>query len=381
MRILHTSDWHFGKRFLETDMIPQQELFADWIADVVTAEKIDAVLVSGDVYDRANPKDNAVDLLDDVLHRISAAGAAIVMISGNHDSAERLHFGTRFMAGSGLHIRTERRDLSDIGGPVVLRDKDGTDVEILPIPYLDPERIALPDGESKTHEAALRAAIDLQIAQLKNPALAIAMSHAFVVGGQESESERQLSIGGTGAVPASLFDAFGYVALGHLHRPQEMGDGRLVYSGTPMAYSFSEEHDKSVRILTVEKGKVSSEIVPSTSGRAVITIEGTMSDLLTSSAFASASDLFVRARVTDANFQVGAMDRLRGRFPYILEMEQTSIAAQGQIDAERLKELTRRSDEEVVDEYVKETWPEDFGAFETQFVKSAVKAAVTGEDA
>ena len=381
MRILHTSDWHLGKRFLETDMIPQQELFADWIADVVKAEKIDAVLVSGDVYDRANPKDNAVDLLDDVLHRISAAGAAIVMISGNHDSAERLHFGTRFMAGSGLHIRTERRDLVDIGGPVVLRDKDGTDVEVLPIPYLDPERIALPDGESKTHEAALRAAIDLQIAQLRNPASAIAMSHAFVVGGQESESERQLSIGGTGAVPASLFDAFGYVALGHLHRPQEMGDGRLVYSGTPMAYSFSEEHAKSVRILTVEKGKISSELVPSTSGRAVITIEGTMSDLLTSSAFASASDLFVRARVTDANFQVGAMDRLRGRFPHILEMEQTSIAAQGQLDAERLKELTRRSDEEVVDEYVKETWHEDFSAFEAQFVKSAVKAAVTGEDA
>ena len=378
MRLVHTSDWHFGKRFLENDMLPLQAQFCDWIVQLVRSESIDCVLVSGDVYDRANPKDDAIDLLDDVLHRINDAGASIVLISGNHDSAERLHFGTRFMTGSGLHIRTERRDIGVIGTPVTISDRKGDEVEILPLPYLDPERVALQADTIRDHASVLRAVIDNQIQQLKDPSRTIAMSHAFVVGGSTSDSERNLTIGGTGAVPASLFDDFGYVALGHLHRPQELGDGRLVYSGTPMPYSFSEEHEKSVRILDIDNRGITPTTIPSDVYRPVTTITGTIEELITSPEFKTHTESFIRARVTDSNFQVGAMDRLRARFPHILEMEQTSLSTQGALDAERLKELARRSEEDVIREYVTETWPDGLDKFETKFLDDSLADALKG---
>ena len=166
MRLIHTSDWHFGKRFQETDLIPLQEQFCDWLVDLVKQDKIDGVLIAGDLYDRSNPKEDAVDLLDEVLHRISAAGASIVAISGNHDSAERLNFGTRFMAGNGLTISTERRQVDLIAPPTTLIARDGSEVEILPLPYLDPQRVALEAGIKRDHETVLRTVIENQVANL-----------------------------------------------------------------------------------------------------------------------------------------------------------------------------------------------------------------------
>ena len=381
MRMIHTSDWHFGKRFLETDMLPLQAAFCDWLVDLVKEESIECVLVAGDVYDRANPKDDAVELLDDVLHRISGAGASIVVISGNHDSAERLHFGTRFMTGSGLHIRTERRDVAAIAAPVTVTGLDGTEVEILPLPYLDPERVAMATGEARNHESVLRAVINNQVTQLKDPSRTVAMAHAFVVGGSTSDSERTLSIGGTGAVPADLFRDFGYVALGHLHRPQELGDGRLVYSGSPMAYSFSEDHGKSVRILDVDGAGITPRTVQVTVGRPVVTLEGTLDDIVSSPEFNEHEGSFVRARLTDPNFQVGAMERLRRRFPHALDMEQIALTEQGFLDSERLKEMAKRSEEEVVLGYVEETWPDGLGEFGEQFVAAAVRSTMKEDPA
>lgn len=377
MRLIHTSDWHFGKKLLETDLVPLQEAFCAWFVDLVKQEDIDCVLISGDVYDRANPKEDAVDLLDDVLHRISATGASIVMISGNHDSAERLRFGTRFMTGGGLHIRTERRELAEISEPLTVTGRNGTEVEILPLPYLDPERVLMAKGSVRNHENVLRAVIENQISKLKDPSRAIAMAHAFVVGGTSSDSERQL--GGTGSVPAGLFDPFGYVALGHLHRPQTIGGERLVYSGTPMPYSFSEDHEKSVRLLTVEGGGISSSLVPCNAGRPVVTIEGTLDEIMTSQAFAGHEQSFVRARLTDPNIQVGAMDRLRQRFPHALIMEQVSYAQQNRLGAERLQEMAKRSEEEVVREYVKETWPDGLGEFGTDLVDRVLVDIMKGD--
>lgn len=379
MRLIHTSDWHFGKRFLDTDMLPLQAAFCDWFVDLVQQEQIDGVLISGDLYDRANPKDDAVDLLDDVLHRISSAGASIVVISGNHDSAERLHFGTRFMTGGGLHIRTERRNIGDVGAPLTLTARNGDEVDILPLPYLDPERVAAVEGVARNHEAVLRAVVDAQVALLRDPSRAIAMAHAFVVGGSTSESERPLVLGGTGSVPADVFDRFGYVALGHLHRPQEMGDGRLVYSGTPMPYSFSEEHEKFVRLVTVDQTGLRSTALPSTAVRPVVTLEGTLEELVVSAKHEKHIGSFVRALITDQDFQIGAMDRLRQRFPHILAMDQVALARQGALDSERLKELAKRSEADVVSEYVGETWPGGLGEFGDQFVNDALAEVMKGD--
>jgi exonuclease SbcD len=312
MRLVHTSDWHIGKRFLEVDLLDDQARFCDWLVDVVEQESIEGVLIAGDIFDRAAPKAEAVDLVDDVLNRISALGASIVLISGNHDSAERLGFGSRFMAGAGLYVRTEEREITNVAEPVTLTAKSGASVEILPLPYLDPERVRAIEGYERTHEAVLRAVIDRQRERLINPARSIAMAHAFVAGGKESDSERQLSVGGTGQVSTDLFEDFAYVALGHLHRPQSMNRDRIVYSGSPLAYSFSEQHTKSIRILEVAETITSAEL-PVDVGRPVITIKDTLDNLLYSAEYGSNTDCFVRAMLTDPDPRLGPSHLPAGR--------------------------------------------------------------------
>ena len=376
MRLIHTSDWHFGKRFLETDMIALQEQFCDWLVGLVTQDKIDGVLVAGDLYDRSNPKEDAVDLLDEVFHRISAAGASIVAISGNHDSAERLHFGTRFMAGNGLTISTERRDVNLIAPPTTLIARDGSAVEILPLPYLDPQRVAMLDGAKRDHETVLRAVIDNQVANLKNPARTIAMAHAFVVGGTSSDSERALTIGGTGSVPADLFAPFGYTALGHLHKPQEFRNGLLNYSGSPMPYSFSEQHPKSVRIIEVSDAGITSSVLPIDVGRAVVTIKDTFDNILSSVKYDEHKNSFVRVLITDSNFKIGAMEAVRQRFPHVLELQQIAITEQGALKMEQYGDFARKTEQQVIGSYIDETFEESISEFEQSFVNDAMASAL-----
>jgi exonuclease SbcD len=174
-----------------------------------------------------------------------------------------------------------------------------------------------------------------------------------------------------------LFDGFGYVALGHLHRPQELSNGRIVYSGTPMPYSFSEDHEKSVRIVSTDGLGITSKTVASTVGRPVATIEETLENILSSSQFRGHEKGFVRVRITDPDFQVGVMERVRARFPFALELVQTSLTVQGQLNVERLQRLSKRSEEEVVHEYTRETWPDGFDTFEQAFVDGAIASTVT----
>lgn len=378
MRLLHTSDWHIGKKFEEVDLLPAQAEFCDWIVDFIAKERIDVVLLAGDIFDRATPKAEAVDLVDDVLNRFKAAGVATVAISGNHDSAERLNFGARFMAEADLHIRAERPNLVEIGRPVTVTRPSGESVEILPLPYVDPQRVRMPEGMPRHHDAALEAVIAEQRSLLKDPSRTIVMGHAFVAGGLESDSERPLTIGGTGLVPAHLFDGFGYVALGHLHRPQVVGDERIVYSGSPMAYSFSEEHAKSVRIVTVAD-TITSETIAVDVGRPVVTLADSLENLLRSSAYAKYTHSFVRARLTDPTLQLGVMDKLRSRFPHVLSAEQTSLTRQGRMSADDLKESARTSPDQVVDRYLQETFP-DMSEFEKSFVTQNVATALRSQD-
>ena len=362
-------------------MIPLQEKFCDWLVDTVDEEKVDCVLIAGDVYDRSNPKEDAVDLLDDVLHRLSSAGASIVMISGNHDSAERLNFGTRFMTGGGLHVRTERRDLSVVADPVVITGKDGHEVEILPLPYLDPDRVAVTEGLQRNHETVLQTVIDNQKARLRDPARTIAMAHAFVRGGSESESERILAIGGSGAVRSDLFDGFGYVALGHLHKPQQIGGDTIVYSGTPMPYSFSENHPKSVRIIDVGSAGIRHEKIPCSGGRDVVTISDTLNNVLTKGKYDSHAQSFVRVRLTDKNFQIGAMESVRKRFPHILVLEQEAMSNVGSFNAEQLQTIAQRSKEEVVNAYVEETWPDGLTKSGRDLINGVMNSTLKGDEA
>ena len=359
MRILHTSDWHIGRKFHQVDLLGEQARFGEWLVEVVVAEGIDAVLIAGDLYDRAQPAGDAVELLDDLLGRILATGTKVIAITGNHDSAERLNFGTRAMAGGGLHIRAERPHLADIGAPIDLVDADGERVQVLPIPYLDPQRITDADVTERRHDRVVEAVLAHRVGELRDPARSIVMSHTFVAGGAHSDSERELTVGGSARIDAGAFAGIGYVALGHLHRPQVLSGGPLVYSGSPLPYSFSEEHAKSVRVLDVDpKRGISSSALPVGVGRPVRTITGTLATLLKAGEFESATTAWVRAELQDLTLQPGAMDKLRKRFPHILELTQESLRSQTRSAGDAGGARPTRPPTELVTDYLAETFPD-----------------------
>ena len=327
MRLLHTSDWHLGRSLHRADLRDAQAAFLEHLVGTVRAERVDAVLVSGDVYDRALPPVEAVALCEDALWRLRDAGARVVVISGNHDSARRLGFGARLVDASGVHLRTR---VSALAEPVLLADGHG-EVAVYAIPYLEPgaveaelapgpEEVDGP-GAGRGHAAVLRRATSAARADLarRGGVRSVVLAHGWVTGGAASESERDISVGGTGAVPAALFDGFDYVALGHLHGPQTMQE-HLRYSGSPLPYSFSESGQvKGSWLVELDaRGLARVEHVPAPAHRRLTRLRGTLAELLDAPAHTAAEGDFVSATLTDEARPEAAMDRLRARFPHVL---------------------------------------------------------------
>lgn len=332
MRIIHTSDWHIGRRFEREPLEGDQRAFLGWLAGEVEAQEVDLVVVAGDVYDRALPSEDAVAVLDEGLDALRSAGATVVIISGNHDSARRLGFGARRQAQSGVHV------FSDVYRPPSpwLFEAGGEAVALVAVPYLDPLTAPAPrsaaDGSlrSRTHEHVLADALaDGRAALDRFPGVpSMAVAHATVAGSVRSDSEKTLAIGGADAVGVECFDGFDAVLLGHLHRPQPVGsDGRIAYAGSPLAYSFSEAHPKSVRLLEVVDGAVEPvRTVPVPVGRPVVTLEGTLEALLAEPSYETYSEHWVAARLTDSVTQVQPMERLRRRFPHAVNVSYAAPA-------------------------------------------------------
>src|SRR4051812_31440109 len=220
-------------------MLDAQAAVIDHLVEGVRAEAMDAVVLAGDVYDRALPGVDVVTLLDEALARLASTGATVVLSSGNHDSPRRLGFAARLLERSRVHVRT---DPARCGEPVLLEDRHGS-VAVYPLPYLEPALAGpvLGCAPAAGHEAVLAAALaEVRADRLARPAgtRSVVAAHAFVVGGEPSDSERDISVGGVGAVPAGLFADADYVALGHLHGRQQLALA-VRYSGSPLAYSFS----------------------------------------------------------------------------------------------------------------------------------------------
>ncbi len=318
MRFLHTSDWHLGRSLHRADLRAAQATFLDHLVDVTKAEKVDAVLVAGDVYDRAVPPVDAVELCEDALLRLHATGARIVLISGNHDSARRLGFGSRLLDQAGVHLRTRPGALAE---PVVLDDQSGP-VAVYGIPYLEPDAVRgeMPAAE-KGHQGVLRHAIG----QIEDDADArrirrrVVLAHGWVTGGVASDSERDITVGGVGQAPAELFDHFSYVAMGHLHGQQTVA-GHLRYSGSPLPYSFSEaSHHKGSWLVELDgHGLARAEQVPAPTYRRLSVLRGRLGDLLAAPAYADCESDFVSVTLTDPARPEAPMDTLRRRFPHIL---------------------------------------------------------------
>jgi DNA repair protein SbcD/Mre11 len=323
MLMLHTSDWHLGRSLHRADLREAQAAFLDHLVDTVRAERVDVVLVAGDIYDRAVPPVDAVELCEDALLRLHATGAAIVLISGNHDSARRLGFGSRLLDEAGVHLRTRARALAE---PVMLRDQHGP-VAVYAVPYLEPDAVrgelpgSGPDEAPRGHAGVLAHAVRrIQAdAGARGVARRVAMAHGWVTGGAASDSERDITVGGVGQVPAEVFDGFSYVALGHLHGQQTIA-GHLRYSGSPLPYSFSEaaHHKGSWLVELGGDGVVRAERVPAPGYRKLSVLRGHLADLLGSAAYDGYAGDFLSVTLTDQSRPEGAMDALRARFPHIL---------------------------------------------------------------
>lgn len=317
MRILHTSDWHLGRSFHRVGMLGHQGEFVDHLLEVVESERVDLVVVAGDVYDRALPHVDAVRLADETLARLAASRARVVVSSGNHDSAQRLGFGARLMDAAGVHVRT---DASGVGTPVLLEDEYGP-VAVHALPYLDPVALHEPwQLATRTHEAAMAEAMRRVRTDLEaRPSRSVVLAHAFVAGGLASDSERDISVGGVSVVPGELFDGITYTALGHLHGRAVLAEG-LRYSGSPLAYSFSEAaHVKGTWLVDLGADRVvRSTFVEAPVPRPLSTLSGELDTLLTDPRLSEAEGHWVQVTLTDAVRPERPMERLRARFPHAL---------------------------------------------------------------
>jgi exonuclease SbcD len=317
VRILHTSDWHLGRSFHRVGMLGHQAEFVDHLLEVVASERVDLVVVAGDVYDRALPHVDAVRLADETLARLAASRARVVISSGNHDSAQRLGFGSRLIDAAGVHLRTAA---AGVGTPILIDDEHGQ-VAVHALPYLDPLALFEPwQLRARTHEAAVAEAMRRVRADLRTrSARSVVAAHAFVAGGLPSQSERDISVGGVSVVPSALFDGISYTALGHLHGRATLSEG-LRYSGSPLAYSFSEAtHTKGSWLVELGRdGVADASFVEAPVPRPLSTLTGELETLLVDPRLAHAEQHWVQVTVTDAVRPERPMERLRSRFPHAL---------------------------------------------------------------
>jgi len=326
MRLIHTSDWHLGRTLHGESLLEHQSVFLDWLLGQATGHRVDAVVVAGDVYDRAVPPTDAVALLDQTLVRFFRAGIPVVLTSGNHDSAVRLGFASGLSEAAGIHLRTR---VEDIARPVIISDEHG-EVGIYGIPYLLPDAVMAELGAERSHASVLAAACERIRADAAARGLrrTVVMAHALVTGGQVSESERDIRVGGIGDAPARVLAGCSYLALGHLHGQQRVDAGGTTsarYSGSPLAFSFSErDHRKSVTLAEIAgDGTVVTQLLPTPVPRPLREVRGRLDELLARADgdLADLAGAWVKAVLTDQARPVAPMERLRERWPHTIALD------------------------------------------------------------
>ena len=327
MRLIHTSDWHLGRTLHGHSLLEHQAAFLGWLLGQAVECRAGAVLVAGDVYDRAVPPLEAVELLDQTLAAFAREGIPVVLISGNHDSSVRLGFGSALSEAAGIHLRTR---VADIDRPVVLADAGG-DVGIYGIPYLLPDAVMDELGAERSHASVLAAAS----ARIRADAAArglsrtVVLAHAFVTGAQPCESERDIRVGGIGDAPAAVLAGCSYLALGHLHGQQRVpvpGSATTArYCGSPLAFSFGERHHaKSVTLAEIDgAGQVTTRLLAAPVPRPLREVRGRLADLLARAAgdLADLAGAWVKVVLTDRQRPVAPMERLREKWPHTIVLD------------------------------------------------------------
>ena len=368
MKLFHLSDLHLGKRVNEYSMLEDQRYILDEILRIVDREAPDAVLIAGDVYDKTVPSAEAVALLDDFLVRLAGRDLQVLLISGNHDSPERLAFGGRLMAERGVHIAPV---YDGRVAPVTLTDEYGP-VRVYLLPFVKPSHVrrCFPDREVDTYTDALAAAIG---AMGVDPALRnVLVTHQFVTGAARCDSE-EVSVGGTDNVDVSVFAPFDYVALGHLHGPQTVGRETVRYCGTPLKYSFSEAgQHKSVTVVELgEKGTTAVRTVPLVPLRDLVELRGTYEEV-TFRGFYEGTGWqrdYVHITLTDEEDVPNAVGKLRVIYPNLMKLDYDNRRTRAGSSLEGAEEVERRSPLELLEEFYEKQNGQPMGEEQRAFAR------------
>ena len=368
MKFIHLSDLHLGKRVNECSMLEDQRYILGEILRIVDREAPDAVLIAGDVYDKSVPSAEAVALLDDFLVRLAGRDLQVLLISGNHDSPERLAFGGRLMAERGVHIAPV---YDGRVAPVTLTDEYGP-VRVYLLPFVKPSHVrrCFPDREVDTYTDALAAAIG---AMGVDPALRnVLVTHQFVTGAARCDSE-EVSVGGTDNVDVSVFAPFDYVALGHLHGPQTVGRETVRYCGTPLKYSFSEAgQHKSVTVVELgKKGTTAVRTVPLVPLRDLVELRGTYEEVTFRGFYEGAGWQrdYVHITLTDEEDVPNAVGKLRVIYPNLMKLDYDNRRTRAGISLEGAEEVERRSPLELLEEFYEKQNGQPMGEAQRAFAR------------
>ncbi|MDC0611002.1 exonuclease SbcCD subunit D [Vibrio sp.] len=372
MKFIHTSDWHLGRQFHNISLVDDQRQVLSQLINYIKTEKVDALVIAGDIYDRAVPPTSAIELLNETVQSICGeCGIPLICIPGNHDSAVRLGFASNQMEASGLHILSSAQDFN---APVRITDEAGETTCFYGIPYLDPEtaRDKL-NHPFKTHDdiySFLGEQLREAISTGENNVL---IAHCFVDGADESDSERPLSIGGADRVNFQHLTGFDYVALGHLHQPQFRGIETIRYSGSLLKYSFSEQHqNKSVTLVELKAGEPAQLTkLPLTSSHDVRVIEGYLDDIIqTGMTDANAQD-YIMVRLLDSHAILEPMEKLRSVYPNVLHLEKPGMLRE--LDAPLTKPNAAHNEMDMFADFFSQIQGEELSDEQRQVVKTVIE--------
>lgn len=326
MKFIHTSDWHIGRQFHNVSLIDDQKAVLNQMIDYLVDNPVDAVVIAGDIYDRSVPPTTAIELMGQMVNRICGElNIPIIMISGNHDGAERLGFGSAQMKSAGLHIISSFTDMLE---PVLIETELAGEVAFYGMPYHDPEIVRHFYKESvSTHDEAHQCLAEKLKAEFKPEQKNVLISHCFVDGAMESDSERPLSIGGSDRVCHEHFTEFDYVALGHLHQPQKKGEEYIRYSGSLMKYSFTEQHQKKGFTLVEfnKEGFKSATHIDLKAPHEMRIIEGLLDDIVEQGKTDPRNHDYVLVRLEDKHAILEPMEKLRKSYPNVLHLEKPGM--------------------------------------------------------
>lgn len=372
MKLMHLSDLHIGKRVNEVSMLEDQKYILNRILEIIDREMPEAVLISGDVYDRTVPAAEAVTLFDDFLWQLSQRKREVFIISGNHDSAERLAFGGRLMEGTGIHLSPV---YDGSVAPISLSDEYGT-VHFWLLPFVKPAHVKrfYPEEPMESYTDAIRTAVEQM--HVDHSQRNVLLTHQFVTGCATCDSE-EISVGGTDNVDSAVFEGFDYVALGHIHGPQNIGTERIRYCGTPLKYSFSEAgHQKSVTLVQLgEKGNFQLRTVPLTPLRDLREIRGSYEEITAKSFYENTNtEDYLHIILTDEEDVPEAVARLRVIYPNLMKLSYDNTRTRSNAIIEGAVDVQKKTHLELFSEFYEQQNNQPMSDIQEKYVQNLIES-------